>query len=204
MDERNPPPDRRSFDANRPPVRDERSIRAAVASRWHVGAPMQTSNDAAQHIAGGNRHAARLVSPSRHRARRHARRCRRDGRSRDPRAAAAGCPAAPLSNPFAPWGDDADYQLAPSGDIEDGGASWSLTGGAAASRATRRSASAAGDHQSLRLPGVGSATTARMCIGFEHPSFRFFAKRLGGSQDGSLGVDVVYDDPPAARRGERG
>ena len=132
MDERN----RRPIDVRSTPTglpaRDERSIRAAGASRWRVGAPMQTSNNAAHNIAGGNRtcRPSRLaVSPSRSPP------CSALSRRWPvPRSAsaAAGCPAAPLSNPFSPWGDDADYQLAPEGDIEDGGASWSLAGGAAA------------------------------------------------------------------------
>lgn len=108
---------------------------------------------------------------------------------------AAGCPAAVTSNPFTPWGDDADYQLAPAGDVEDSGASWSLTGGARAVEGNETSfVSSPGDHRSMRLPGVASATTARMCIGVEHPTFRFFAKRDGGPASSRLNVSVVYDD----------
>lgn len=29
------------------------------------------------------------------------------------------CPTAAVSHPFAPWGDVADYELAPHGDVED-------------------------------------------------------------------------------------
>ncbi|MBA3747205.1 MAG: hypothetical protein H0W96_06880 [Solirubrobacterales bacterium] len=108
---------------------------------------------------------------------------------------AAGCPAAATSNPFAAWGDVADYQLAPGGDIEDGASSWSLTGGAGAVEGSETFAVAgSSDHLSLRLPGVSSATTARMCIDAARPSLRFFAKRLGGSDRGNLLVEVVYDN----------
>ena len=109
--------------------------------------------------------------------------------------AVTGCPAAVTSNPFELWGDTADYQLAPAGDIEDGVASWSLTGGARAVEGNETFAvTSSSDHRSLRLPGSASATTARMCIAAEHPSFRFFAKRQGGSAAGRLHVEVVYDD----------
>lgn len=110
-------------------------------------------------------------------------------------ANASACPAAATSNPFAQWDDNADYQLAPGGDVEDAAASWSLTGGARAVEGNETyMVSGTGDHLSLRLPGTASATTARMCVGIEHPSFRFFAKRHGGSAAGSLLVDVVYHD----------
>jgi hypothetical protein len=116
-------------------------------------------------------------------------------------APAAGCPVAAVSNPFAPWGDDADYQLAPAGDVEDKGASWSLTGGARAVKGNETfMVSSPLDELSLRLPGEASATTDRMCIGAEHPSFRFFAKRSGGSPAGRLLVDVVFDDASGRER----
>jgi hypothetical protein len=108
---------------------------------------------------------------------------------------ASGCPAAELTNPFAPWGDLADYQLAPGGDVEDGGASWSLTGGADAVEGNETfNVTSSADHLSLRLPGSSSATTARMCIGIESPSYRLFVKRSGGSSASRLVAEIVYDD----------
>ena len=41
------------------------------------------------------------------------------------------CPSAPLAHPFLPWLDPAAYTLAPNGDLESGGAGWTLGGGAA-------------------------------------------------------------------------
>ena len=106
-----------------------------------------------------------------------------------------GCPDQALSNPFALWDDDADYQLAPGGDVEDGGAGWSLTGGASADEGNESfMVTSTGDHLSMRLPGSSTATTARMCVSAAHPSFRFFAKHHGGSEAGRLAVEVVYDD----------
>jgi hypothetical protein len=107
----------------------------------------------------------------------------------------ATCPASPLSNPFAAWGDDADYQLAPGGSVENGNAGWSLTSGAGAVEGNETfMVTSPGDHLSMRLPGNASATTARECVGVEHPSFRFFVKQSSGSASSSLLVEVVYDD----------
>jgi len=103
----------------------------------------------------------------------------------------AQCPLAAVSSPFAQWGDGADYMLV--ADVEDAGASWTLSGGARARRGNETfMVGGAGDARSMRLPAGSSATTARVCIGGEHPSFRFFAKRTGGGDDASLRVDVVY------------
>jgi hypothetical protein len=47
---------------------------------------------------------------------------------------------------------------------------------------------------SLSLPAGSSSTTGAMCVGVEHPTLRFIAKRTGGSTPGSLRVDVLYED----------
>jgi hypothetical protein len=109
--------------------------------------------------------------------------------------AATACPAAPVSNPFAPWGDRADYRLAPQGDVEGAAASWSLSGGAASAEGNETfMVTRPTDHRSMRLLGSSAATTARMCLGVEHPTFRIFAKRSGGSALSRLLVEVVFDD----------
>ena len=108
---------------------------------------------------------------------------------------AGGCPGGALSNPFAQWGDNADYQLAPEGDVESGGASWSTTGGADAAEGNQTAVVLdPSDHQSMRLPSGSSASTQPMCLGAEHPSFRFFVKRSGGSALSRLLVEVVARD----------
>jgi hypothetical protein len=108
---------------------------------------------------------------------------------------AAGCPAAATSKPFSPWDDYARYQLAPGGSVENATSGWSLAGGAAVVEGNETfMVTSPGDHRSLRLPGGSSATTARMCVGREHPTFRFFVKRSSGPTTSSLAVDVVYTD----------
>lgn len=112
----------------------------------------------------------------------------------------ASCPAAAVSNPFTQWGDSANYQLAPGGDIEDRAASWTLTGGAAAVQGNETfMVSRPGDHLSLRVPATGSAATRRMCIGAEHPTFRFFVKRSGGTALSRLAVEIVVKDAVGVR-----
>jgi hypothetical protein len=103
----------------------------------------------------------------------------------------AGCPVVPTTTPFAPWGDEAQYLLAPGGDVEEHGATWALTGGARAVEGSEPfGVGAAGDHVALGLPAGSSATTARMCIGVEHRTLRFFA--AASRRSGSLKVEVLY------------
>ena len=112
--------------------------------------------------------------------------------------ASAGCPAIATTQAFAPLGDFADYFMAPGGDIEDGAASWDLSGGASAVEGTAPSGlGAASDHRSLSLPAGGSATTSTMCIGIEHRTIRFFAR---GSTSGMLRVEAVYDKRTAKEK----
>ena len=110
---------------------------------------------------------------------------------------AASCPEGAHSNPFAQWGDNADYELAPGGDVESGGssASWATTGGAGAVEGNETyMVTSPTDHRSMSLPANSSATTEPMCLGAEHPNFRFFVKRSGGSALSRLLVEVVVKD----------
>jgi hypothetical protein len=107
-------------------------------------------------------------------------------------APAAGCPAAPISNPFAVWQDAADYVLAPDGGLEAGGAAWQLQGGAKVIEGNEPfRALGATDHAALDLPAGSSATTAPMCIGLEHKSMRFFGS---GTMTGQLSVEALYTE----------
>ena len=102
----------------------------------------------------------------------------------------AGCPAVPTVQPFAPWQDFAEYFLAPGGDIEDGAASWDLSGGAAPVAGNESfNVAGAGHGTALSLPVGGSATTAAFCVGAEHRTMRFF---LRGPSTGVVHVDAIY------------
>jgi hypothetical protein len=80
--------------------------------------------------------------------------------------AAQACPDQPLSRPFTPWLDFAQYQLAPDGSFDSGAAGWTLDG-----------ASVSGG--SLSLPAGASAVTPPICITLQHPTLRFFTRGTG-------------------------
>jgi hypothetical protein len=100
-------------------------------------------------------------------------------------ASAPSCGTASSSQVFMPWGDPAEYFLAPDGSFSGSAVSWSLSGGA--------SAVAGGDGyalggnapsaQSLSLPDGSSATTPSICVGITDPTVRFFAQ--GSASAGS-------------------
>jgi len=103
----------------------------------------------------------------------------------------AGCPEIATTQAFAPWGDFAEYFMAPGGDIEDDAATWDLSGGAAVVEGNAPFAiGGTGDHRSLALPAGGSATTATMCVGSEHRTMRFVAR---GASSGAIRVEALYD-----------
>ncbi len=82
---------------------------------------------------------------------------------------------------FLPLLDVAQYQFAPDGGFEAGGEGWNLAGGAAVTsgNSTHHVHSDA-DTQSLSLPAGSSALSPRICVGIEHPTLRFFSKKVSG------------------------
>jgi hypothetical protein len=99
-----------------------------------------------------------------------------------------------MSKPYMPWLDPADYVLAPAGDLETGG-SWALSDGATIVAGNEPFyIGAPRDRASLRLPSGSSAVTAPMCVGIEHPTVRFFAKRESLSPLGLLLVEALFSD----------
>ena len=109
-------------------------------------------------------------------------------------ASATGCDDPAMENPFLPWIDPASYVLAPDGTLEGGAAGWSLDGASIASGNEPFYVHGAGESQSLAIAPGGSATTPAMCVGIEHPTLRFFARRSGGSLLSSLRVEVLFED----------
>src|SRR3954464_12092986 len=84
--------------------------------------------------------------------------------------AAQACTDQPLSRPFTPWLDFANYQAAPDGGVEAGAAGWSLAGAAVASGGQPWG----GGQSSLSIPAGADAVTAPACITLAHPTLRFF------------------------------
>lgn len=109
-----------------------------------------------------------------------------------------GCPDVPTVQPFAPWGDVADYLLAPDGDFEAGASAWLLEDGASVVEGNDPlPVGAATDHQALRLPAGATATTAPMCIGAEHRTMRFLA---ASPASGTLLVEALYSKRDGAQK----
>jgi hypothetical protein len=109
------------------------------------------------------------------------------------------CGEADADRVFAPWLDYAWYTAAPDGGLEDGGASWRLDGASVQDADATDLIGDAADRRSLRISAGGSATTAPMCIGLEHPTIRFFARNTG-SPLSLLRVSVIYDGLDGERR----
>ncbi len=92
-------------------------------------------------------------------------------------ASAPDCTPKPTTQPFKPWGDTTQYNLAPGGSFEGGAGSWSLSGGASLVSGNEPWKVAGATHgRSLRLPPGATATSPVVCVGLEHPTLRFFAK----------------------------
>ena len=107
------------------------------------------------------------------------------------------CDDAVLSQPFAPWGDDASYKLVPGGDAEGSLAGWILAGGARLAAGSEPYAVTGRlGAWSFQLKPGASVTTAATCVNAAYPSFRFFAKSSGGLLGllPVLKVDLVYRD----------
>lgn len=106
---------------------------------------------------------------------------------------APACNAQSLSKPFTPWLDYADYTPLPGGDFEGSTEGWSMSGGAdVADGNSSYAVGGADDASSLAIPAGASAASATICVGLEHPTIRFFAKRTGGLLS-TLRVDVMYE-----------
>ena len=89
--------------------------------------------------------------------------------------------------PFASWGDDARYALAPNGSFESGSAGWSRAGGA---RVVGSNNSLRPGSASLYLPPGASATSPAACVKLADPASRFFLRSIAGN--GRLRVEVQY------------
>jgi hypothetical protein len=109
----------------------------------------------------------------------------------------APCDGAELTQPFAAWGDDALYKLAPGGDAEGTLAGWTFAGGGKVVSGSEPFA-ATGElgSRSFSLPAGGSVTSAPTCVNAGNPSFRFFVRSSGGLLGllPAMKVDLVYRD----------
>lgn len=100
------------------------------------------------------------------------------------------CNTSALSQPFAPWGDNSSYELAPAGDFEANG--WNLHGGASVvSGSEPYAATGTLGQSSLSLPAGSSATSSLTCVDAAYPTVRMF---VGGT--GAAAVSVIWNGIP--------
>jgi len=111
-------------------------------------------------------------------------------------SSAPSCADQKLSKPFAPWLDFANYTPLPGGNFEGSTSGWSLGSARVAAGNETFHVGGAGDASSLRIPAGGSVTSAPICVGLEHPTIRFFAKRhTGGTANlSTMRVDVLFEN----------
>jgi hypothetical protein len=107
---------------------------------------------------------------------------------------APSCAAPSTSQAFLPWLDIASYTPAPDGGFEAGAKGWSLAGATTVPGNEPYSIGGRSDDTALRIAAGGDATSPAFCVGLEHPTVRFFAKRIGGSLLSTLRVDVQFED----------
>lgn len=111
---------------------------------------------------------------------------------------ATSCEAQPLSQPFLPWLDVANYTPAPNGGLERGAADWKLNNAQVVDGNEPFDVADDNGTKSLKINAGGSATTRAMCVGLGHPTIRFVAKRtnegLVGNLLSTLRIDVLYEN----------
>jgi hypothetical protein len=96
------------------------------------------------------------------------------------------CNLSPLSQPFVPWLDPSNYELAPGGDFET--SSWQLSDGAhLVGGSDPFAATGTVGDSSLALPAGASAESPATCVDAAYPTIRMFT-----SGTGLVAVSVVY------------
>jgi hypothetical protein len=98
-----------------------------------------------------------------------------------PAVAQAACPAQPLAKVFRAFGDTRDYSLLSNGAFETGTGGWSLSGASVVAGNESYKVRNAADSKSLAIASTGRVISPSFCVSIDHPTFRFFTKRTGGS-----------------------
>ena len=108
-----------------------------------------------------------------------------------PSVADAACAGGPVTHPFAGFGDNANYVLAPSGTFESGTAGWTLSGSQVVDG---NETFAESGSRSLAIGSGGRAVSPPVCVGSEYPTFRFFARQLSGGAQATLTASLRWVD----------
>jgi hypothetical protein len=96
-------------------------------------------------------------------------------------AAQAACPTAPVTKAFSAFGDTSDYSLVPNGAFESGTTGWTLSRASVAAGNESWKVRSSSDSRSLAVKATGTVVSPAFCVGVEHPTFRFFARRTSGT-----------------------
>jgi hypothetical protein len=99
------------------------------------------------------------------------------------------CPGT-TGQPFAPWGDNANYAFAPNGGFESGATDWTLSAGTVAAGNEPFYLHSTADRSSLSLPSGASATSPPMCISLLSGKMRFVARGTPGTK---VKVQILYN-----------
>jgi hypothetical protein len=89
---------------------------------------------------------------------------------------APSCDPQPTTKPFAQWGDNRDYVIAPGGSFESGAPEWTLNRARVVSGNESFYVGGRSHSRALQIDPGGSATTPEICVGLEHPTIRLFTR----------------------------
>ncbi len=96
-------------------------------------------------------------------------------------ASATDCGDESLSQPFAGFGDNAQYKQVHGGSFEGSLSGWTLLGGAKVVSGNEPwKVGGSSQSKSLVLPAGSSVITPTSCVGIHEPTLRFFAKKNSG------------------------
>lgn len=105
---------------------------------------------------------------------------------------ATNCDNAAASQVFRPWGDAANYSLAPGGNAEGSTQGWTFSGGARVVAGNEPFQVGGGGKNMFLVPSGGSLKTAPVCVGLDNPTIRFFVRRTGGTLLSTMAVSVRF------------
>ena len=110
--------------------------------------------------------------------------------------AAPSCDEQSLGTPFVPWLDFANYTPLSGGNFESAAAGWTLNGNASVGSGNEPWNVAGPGSSSLTVGSGAEVTSPAICVGLEHPTIRFFAKRNSGGLLGlgTMRVDVLFEN----------
>lgn len=95
--------------------------------------------------------------------------------------AQAACLPSVTTKAFAKLGDTADYALLSGGNFETGAVGWSLGGASIVAGNESLFVGTTKDARALSVPATAKSVSPVFCVGVEHPTFRFVARKGSGT-----------------------